>query len=406
MSRDAAASGHPARVALLLPSLAAGGIERVMLHLAGGFVDAGYQVDLLPCRPEGDYANDVPLGVRRVTLRRQSDIGARLALARLDPGGLKALARPSLLALKPSFTQRYLADLARYLAEVRPAAVLSANTPANLLALWARELSQTPTRVVVTEHNQLSVHSRRTHKWRWHHVAPLVARTYPRADAIVTVSDGVADDLAATVGLPRESITTIYNPVVTPALAQRAAEAPPHPWLADGGTPVIVAAGRLKPQKNFPLLLRAFAQLRRQRAARLIILGEGEQRKQLEALATELGIEEDVAMPGFVTNPYAAFAHAALFTLSSDWEGLSNVLIEALACGCPVVSTDCPSGPQEVLQGGQYGILVPTGDAMALSSAMAKTLDEPRSAERLRRRGQEFGVGRSAQSYLEILLRE
>src|SRR5690606_37626457 len=133
--------------------------------------------------------------------------------------------------------------------------------------------------------------------------------------------------------------------------------------------PVLVAAGRLVPQKNFPLLLAAFAQLRAQRPARLLILGEGRERPRLEAAAHELGIAADVALPGHVDNPYAAYARASLFVLSSDWEGLPTVLIEALACGCPIVATDCPSGPAEILQGGRYGSLVPMGDAAALAQA-------------------------------------
>jgi glycosyltransferase involved in cell wall biosynthesis len=167
---------------------------------------------------------------------------------------------------------------------------------------------------------------------------------------------------------------------------------------------VIVATGRLAPQKNFPLLLQAFALLRRQRPARLLILGEGRLRPQLEALIAELGLGEDVALPGFVTNPYAAFARASLFVLSSDYEGLGNVLIEAMACGCPVVSTNCPSGPAEILEGGRLGELVPVKDAAALSAAMLRALDTPRaSADALRRRGAYFSQERSAERYLELL---
>lgn len=400
------------RITLLLPSLAAGGVARSVLHLAGAFGDAGRSVDLVLCKAEGPNLSSVPAGVNVVTLRRESPLAARARLLRLDPRGAAAMARPALFAWRPAPVQPYLADLARYLDRVRPDVLLSAKTPTNLLALWAQRASGGATRVVVAEHTQLSQSIARERKWRWRYIAPLVARAYAGADAIVCVSDGVADDLAYTARLQRSRLSTIYNPVVTPELALRAAEAPPHAWLdasADAGVrrtahpPVLVAAGRLVAQKNFALLLHAFARLRSQRPARLLILGEGRERPKLEALARELGIAADVALPGHVANPYAAFARASTFVLSSDWEGLPTVLIEALACGCPVVSTDCPSGPAEILQHGHYGALVPMGDATALAQAMAATLERPPAVELLRGRAQAFTLQRSAQRYLELL---
>ncbi|MFB4205561.1 Glycosyltransferase Gtf1 [wastewater metagenome] len=390
-------------LALLLPSLAAGGVGRMTLNLAAGFVARGLRVDLVLCRPEGPYMDAIPDGVRLVTLQRESGPAARLRLARLYPREIGLLARPALLAPRPAPVQPYVADLARYLAEYRPASLLAAKTRTNLLALWARHQSGLSTRVVLSEHTQLSRAIAASRKWRWRYIAPLVGRYYPEADAVVSVSEGVGDDLAATAGLPRGSITTIHNPVVTPALAERAASPSPHPWFSDGGPPVVVAAGRLVAQKNFPLLLDAFARLRAGRAARLVILGEGPERGQLEAQARALGINADVALPGQVKNPYAAFARAALFTLSSDFEGLPTVLIEALACGCPVVSTDCPSGPAEILDHGRHGPLVPLGDAPALATAMAAVLDDPPPAEAVRARGQAFGQERSIARHLDIL---
>jgi len=395
---------HLPKIALLLPSLAAGGVGRSMLHLAEAFLSAGHPVDLVLCRAEGPYLSEVPPGVRIVTLRRQSGLSARLQIARLDPGGIAAQARPALLAWNPAPVQPYLADLARYLNEEQPAALLAAKTPTNLLALWASRLSGASTRIVLSERTQLSRSIALSRKWRWRYIAPMVARLYPRAAAIVAVSNGVADDLAMTAKLARERIETVYNPVVTPSLTSHAREPAPHPWLEDGGSPVIVAAGRLSPQKNFPMLLQAFAELRKQRPARLLLLGEGPERARLESLASRLGIAEDVALPGFVGNPYAAFARAALFVMSSDYEGLGNVLIEALACGCPVVSTDCPSGPSEILENGRFGELVPVNDSASLSAAMLRTLEAPLPKETLRQRGAEFSLERSARHYLQLLL--
>ncbi len=394
----------PRRIAFLLPSLAAGGVARSMLRIADAFREAGHSVDLVLCKAEGASLPEVPEGLNVVTLKREGSFAARMRLLALDPRGAGVLARPALFAWRPAPVQPYVADLARYLKHERPDALLSAKTPTNLLALWAREAARVPTRVLVSERTQLSESIARDRKWRWRHIAPLVGRVYAGADAIVCVSDGVADDLARTAGLPRARIRTVYNPIVTPALAALAAELPAHPRLTQpDGPPVVVGAGRLTPQKNFPLLLRAFARLRADRPARLLILGEGRERPRLEALVQELGLGMDVALAGYTRNPYAAFARAALFVLSSDLEGLPAVLIEALACGCPVVSTDCPSGPAEILERGRYGELVPTGDEAALAAAMARALDQPPAAEMLRRRGADFSLERSARQYLDLV---
>ena len=194
-------------------------------------------------------------------------------------------------------------------------------------------------------------------------------RTYLHADAIVAVSNGVADDLANVVGLPRECVTTIYNPTVHPQLLALAQARLEHPWFAAGAPPVVLGVGRLGKSKDFPTLIKAFARLRTERPARLLILGGtdkvskwDESRDQLMALAAELGVVDDVSLPGFVANPFAYMTRAAVFVLSSQYEGFPNVLVEALACGCPVVSTDCPSGPSEILDKGKYGRLVPCRD--------------------------------------------
>ncbi len=221
----------------------------------------------------------------------------------------------------------------------------------------------------------------------------------------MAVSEGVAEDLALTASLPRERITTIYNPVVTPALAGQAQAPLTHPWFAPGSPPVLLAVGRLHYQKDFPTLLRAFARVRAVRAVRLLILGEGDQGVALQASAQELGITTDVELPGFVLNPFAYMARAAVFVLSSAYEGLPGVLIQALACGCPVVSTDCPSGPAEILEGGVYGPLVPVGDDAALAKAILSTLNARPNPDWLRTRAAEFSVDRAVDRYLEVLLR-
>ena len=192
--------------------------------------------------------------------------------------------------------------------------------------------------------------------------------------------------------------------MVTAALEAAAREPVAHAWLRPGEPPVVLGVGKLSPQKGFDVLLRAFARVRAERPARLVILGEGPQRRALERLARELGIADDVSLPGFVANPFAWMARCAVFALSSRWEGLPSVLIEALACGCAVVSTDCPSGPAEILDGGAFGPLCPVGDAAALAGAILRVLEAPTAPARLRARAATFSVDAAADRYLEVLL--
>jgi glycosyltransferase involved in cell wall biosynthesis len=195
-----------------------------------------------------------------------------------------------------------------------------------------------------------------------------------------------------------------YNPVTTDDLPRLAAEPLDHPWVAPGAPPIVLGAGKLKPQKAFDVLLRAFSHMRARRPARLVILGEGPERSRLEALARKLGVAGDVALPGFAANPFAWMSRCGVFALSSAWEGLPGVLIQALACGCPVVSTDCPSGPSEILEPGGLGRLVAVGDTEALAAAIEEALTEPPStAEARRDRAREFSVERIAPRYLAAL---
>jgi glycosyltransferase involved in cell wall biosynthesis len=312
--------------------------------------------------------------------------------------------------LEPLGRLQQLPDLVEYFKRVGPDAVLAAEAVYNLMAVWAKRVARLRTRVVVSEHVQLSRHSVFQGPWSHRQVLPLLRRAYRNADAIVAVSDGVADDLAAHARLVRERITTIYNPVVSPALLAKAKERLDHPRFAHGRPPVILAAGRLDAQKDFSTLIKAFAGVRAKRPACLMILGQGngpentdEQRAALTTLATRLGVAADVELPGFVANPFPYMARASVFVLSSIYEGLGNVLIEALACGCPVVSTDCPSGPAEILDHGRFGALVPVGDAAALARAIEDTLDHPPLGESLRARAELFTVERAVDKYLGLL---
>jgi glycosyltransferase involved in cell wall biosynthesis len=279
--------------------------------------------------------------------------------------------------LRASRLSRSLGPLITYLRRRQPRVLVSSMTHANLVALWAARIAGKATPVLVTVHNTMSQATAGRNGWVARLEPRLMRTFYPWAHSVVAVSQGAADDLSRSLALPREEVKVVYNPVITPELVALSRKPTGHPWLQPGQPPVILGVGRLTRQKDFATLIRAFAEVRRQAPARLIILGEGEDRSALETLVSQLGLTGDVALPGFRENAMAYMAGSALFVLSSAWEGLPTVLIEALAAGTRVISTDCPSGPREILQGGRLGTLVPVGDAEALASAALEALRSP-----------------------------
>lgn len=309
-----------------------------MLNLAKGIAERGYTVDLVLARAEGVFMNEVPSSVNLVDLKA----------ARVLSSG------PALV---------------RYLRREKPVALLSI-LYANLIAVWSRRYAATPTRVILAEHNTLSSVAKGEGDLRWQIYPQLARWFYPWADGIIAVSDGVAADLVHLTHIPRERIPVIYNPIITPELFEKSKAPIDHPWFTSGQPPVVLAVGRLTSQKAFDVLIQAFDLVRKSHSLRLMILGEGEERHTLEGLISKLGLNEDVSLPGFVPNPYNFMAHATVFALSSRWEGLPTVLVEAMALGIPIVATDCPSGPREILKDGKYGHLVPVDDPVALAAAL------------------------------------
>lgn len=375
-----------ARIAVFVSSWPRGAIERLMLNLAAEFAAAGHQVDLLAPRGQPP-AEGLPPGGRLLQLApRLSDL-------------------PGLRRHKRWFVPLALPALAGYLRREQPAALLSGGEWPNVIALAAKRLAGGSTRVLLSEHIHVGASTGGFAQRRRRRVLPqLMAHLYPRADAIVAVSEGVRQDLLGRFPLPPAKVHTIYNPVITPALLA-AREAPlDDPWFVPGAPPVLINVAQLRVQKNQTTLLRAFARLRARQPARLLILGEGNQRPALEALASELGIAPDVRLAGFVPNPLAYLRRARVFVLSSAWEGLPTVLIEALVCGCPVVSTDCPAGPAEILGDGRYGTLTPVGDADALAAAMETALATDVDRGALEQRGLEFSAAAAAPQYLDLLV--
>ncbi|MGH6914907.1 MAG: glycosyltransferase, partial [Geminicoccales bacterium] len=365
---------------------------------------------LVLCERTGPLLDAVPPDARVIELRPAAMLLARARALAADPAGLRAMLAPILLAWRPPQRLPYLARLVRYLRTERPDALFSAMSTPNLLALWARRLAGVETRILVSERNTLSSTIDGAREWRKRHLPRLLGHGYRMADGIVAVSNGVADDLAARTGIPRARIATVYNPVITPELAPMADQPVAHGWFGPGEPPVVLGVGSLSARKDFPTLIRAFARVRAGRPCRLVILGEAasprktaQQQAELRALATRLGVAPDVDLPGFVANPFAYMARASVFVLSSVHEGLPGVLIQALACGCPVVSTDCPSGPAEILDGGQFGPLVPVGDEDAMAAAILSALDQPIAATRLRARAELYSVERAVDRYIDLM---
>ena len=352
------------KLAIAAPLKQWGGIERKVMSLCREFIARGVDVQLLLLKGGVvPYPDEFPAEVEVIVLKTRGKISSIFKLAcqlRRDP----------------------------------PDALLTAKDHSAKTALVGRALSRVKVPVYVKITNTLSQTLRRRIKRvtaRW---------LYRRADRLFCVSNGVADDLRENFNVPPERICAIYNPTVTPDIAERRQLPVNHPWLQGEGPPVIMGVGRLTKQKDFYTLIDAFALVRAKRPARLLILGEGTLHDSLEGHARCRGVGEYVDLPGYVWDPIPWLARTDLFVLSSRYEGLANVVIEALAAGAPVVSTDCPSGPAEILDNGRIGPLVPIGDPEAMAEAMERMLDEPPSQELLSEGLERFRSGVVAEAYL------
>ncbi len=345
-----------------------------MRHLIPALARRGYAVDLLKVRRHGPELPDIPAGVRVI------DTGV-------------------------STTYLALPALVRYLRSKRPAVLLSDKDRVNRTALLARWMAgmSSKLRLVLSSGTTISIDlanrgfvERSIQRWS-------MRRLYPFADQVIVPCEAVADDLARYTGLSRRHIGAVASPVVPASLLESPPSPPDHPWFAPGQPPVLLGVGELSARKDFATLVRAFARLRRDREMRLVIVGKGRERAALETLCAELGVAADVDLAGFRDDVYAFMAHAAVFAMTSRWEGLGFVLIEALACGTPCVATDCPSGPAEILGNGRYGRLVPVGDVEALAAAIAMTLDEPPLPETCRAAARRFEIEHATDEYLRAM---
>ncbi|PAF07837.1 hypothetical protein CHH65_19170 [Shouchella clausii] len=362
------------KIAFVLYSFAAGGVERMTLHLAEAFLQKGKQVDLLVIHPEGEYKQAVPKGV-------------------------------NLFAFGKSTAKEALPGMISYLRREQPDVVCSAKDYLNVLVIAAKKLSFSKAQLIVSCRVHLSEQARKQ-PGQFRRIKTAVRYSYRFADDVVGVSKGVAEDIKTIAQLPDEKVHVIYNPVVTKTLEEKMEQPVNHCFFEERNAKVIVTVGRLHVQKDYPTLLRAFANLQQNELpeARLLFIGDGEENEPLKKLAFELGVSSVVDFAGFQPNPYAYMKKAHLFALSSAWEGFGNVIVEALATGTPVVATDCPSGPREILADGKYGQLVPVGDTVALAQAMKDALLSHHDEAELISRAREFTVEACAAAY-ETLFR-
>lgn len=366
------------RVAFLLQNVDSGGVERVVVNLLKQLVKYPISLDLVLFDKQGNFLYEVPPEVRIVELPDAKTAGR---LRRVFP-------------------------LVRYLRREKPDILVSHLVQFNVIAAITKVISGVPFHLVLVEHlgfasleNQLKNKANE----RVGLLKILRYLFYPKSDVIAAVSKGLAEDLEEYLKMSSGKVQVLYNPVVGQELMLKAHTPLNHPWFQPDQPPVFLAAGRLASQKGFPTLIEAFSLLRQKHSARLIILGEGAERQQLEAQISQLNLESDVSLPGFTHNPYAYMSRARAFVCSSRFEALPTVLIEALACGCPVISTDCPHGPNEILMAGRYGKLVPVGDAQAMADAMEQAIVNPIGSNHLKNRSQDFSVDKVISRYLKVM---
>lgn len=328
-------------ISLFIPNLNIGGEERVIATLASQFANHGYKTDLILISAKGKFLSEVSDKVNVVNLKAKNAYSS-------------------------------VPNLIRYWRSSKPEILISTLDLTNLIALIVRKVLKLNTRVIIRIASTVSIQKRSLLKKKIEKL--LLSIIYTWADEIIAVSLGVSEDLSRYTKIPLERIKVLYNPVITPSLLEKREENIDHPWFGEGQQPIVLGIGRLHDAKNFALLIESFSMVNSIIPAKLIILGEGDKRPELESLIKKFNLSDYVALPGSVSNPYKYLKNAAVYVLSSNWEGLPTTLIEALACGCPVVSTDCSSGPNDILKGGKYGYLSPVADPNLLAQGIIKVL--------------------------------
>ncbi len=365
------------RIAIVLSQLRGAGIQRMRLNIAARLVECGYAVDLVVGKSAGQLSRDVPAGVPVYTVAE----GGRYT---------------------------FFFGLLRYLAKHRPSHVMSSYEDISVMLILSNWILCSRSTVLISTHNalsRLSSENGRLYSLKFKALALLMRLLYRKAASLVAVSEGVADDLSKIVAIPRENIEVIYNPVINSHFDSKMSEAAPKELEDVSEETLIGYFGRFHPQKSVDTLIRAFSIVSRNRASKLLLIGEGDEKHNLQLLAEELGVASDVIFFGYASNPFPIMKLCDVIVLPSAYEGLGNVLIEALACGIQVVSTDCSFGPAEILEYGKWGQLVPVGDEVAMGEAIRKSLDGEFWVEpsRLEERGWQFSAIKATEKYLDEL---
>lgn len=366
------------KVLFIIPTLVGGGAERMLLNLLNGMDRRRFSLSLVLHNRKGIYADDIPADVKVYDLKKRG---------RLD-------------------VIRIILNLAwKIFPRVKPDAIVSFIEYSNLITLAAVGLSWFRAAVVISE---------RTHPSFYHKYGGfgrikslLLEKLYPRADRIIAISRGIKEELYNTFKVPRSGMRVIYNSIDPVAIENLSRESSPDAAVFNEGVPVFIACGSFKRAKNYPLLINSFARVVKEIPAKLVIVGDGPQRQSLERLVAGLEIKEEVVFLGFKKNSFKYIARSDIFLLSSSWEGFGNVIIEAMACGVPVIATRCPSGPEEIITDGRDGLLVPTGDEAALAAAMMRLIKDSSLREMLsrngRRRSEDFHLKKMIDAYEEVI---
>jgi len=353
-------------ITFFLPSLRGGGAERAFLNIANNLAKKGYDVDLVLAQKEGPYLSDVNNNVNVINLNSSRVIFCMIPLI-------------------------------QYMKKSKPDIFFSALPHVNIVSIFSRIISGCRCSLIITEQNYFSLSVR--------YIDKILANLfYAKSDFVIAVSDEIKKDLIKTINLKPSQIKVIYNSVDIEDISSKAKMPVDHKYFNTNKYKVIIGMGRLTNQKDFSTLIRSFKKVKdKKKYVKLIILGEGEERDKLEGLIKKLGLKNDVHLVGFVDNPYSYIKKSDVFVMSSLYEGLPVSLLEALACGVPVISTNCPSGPSEILKDGKYGMLVPVNNSNALSGAIINILEkEPFKTKALKTRAEDFSAEKIAADYLSL----